>query len=104
MSDVYAATANKAMYAEQAIDRPLSARIMANTNEHLDLSRQINQRLYELRDRLFGPMPPSVTGTADGRVQAPANGFADAYSGTCRELYNTLVLIDGVSAELANRL
>lgn len=89
---------------EVAGPTPLTNKIMSSTNEHLDLARQTAQRLFELRDRLFGANPPDPrSNNADG-AKAPASGFAEAYAGQSRELYEYLSLIDGVSMELANRL
>ncbi len=89
---------------EVAGKRPLTTEIMGNTGEHLDLARQINQRLYELRDRLFGATPTGLRSSQTDAKNGPASGFTEAYGSTARDLYNTLASIDGLSSEIANRL
>lgn len=72
-----------------------------NTNAQL---AEINSRLYELRDRLFGPQSsPALRGEAVTK-EAPVMGFADAFSRSAQETAHLLGTLDRLTIELANRL
>lgn len=81
--------------------QPLTADVMLQTARALELAQEVSARLWSLRDRLFGSRPEN--GTSPGKP-AGANGFAEAYTERSGELLLVLCTIDGLSAEINNRL
>lgn len=81
---------------------PLTAIAMAHVQSTNNQLNEIAARLYELRDRLFGP--ELTQGAGNDAKMPPASGFADAFSRSVQETSTLLSVIDRLSLQISNRL
>lgn len=92
-------------FANVAADEPsqtMLQEILNRTGSAQDIANEILARLFNLKDRLFGPEP--IGATKDGVSPPPPVAFEYAYRQKATSLHGTLQLIDQLSNEINNRL
>lgn len=83
-------------------ERPMTAEIADRMREHQQLANSAAATLHVLRDRLFDGPPLNAAGT--GSVQREASSFNDAMRQQSSDLFDTLMRVDSLAAEIAARL
>lgn len=90
---------------EATQDKPLTMHITDNLSSLSSLAEEIDSRLYNLRDRLFGAEPTNLNAATERSHPAFDPGsFAGMSKANLVDLRTTLNSIDRLSNEIANRL
>lgn len=89
--------------ADAPLAKPLTLTITDQISGSISTACEVRSRLWGLRDRLFGPPPPSNT-SGSAAKEASASCFSDAAKSGGRELRSVIDDIDALTLDLANRL